>query len=135
MPSCIAKEYPITIHQGGTYEKDFSYSISGVNVNLQGYTGYCNIKTKQSSPSVLLAIPNGNGSFEEDGPSGIYFYQATNAEGAEIWKFKIYINDEDSLLLCPGKIDYTGFYTLYLKSAAGEVVLKLYGSADIKASA
>jgi hypothetical protein len=53
--------YNIECPQGVTFDKTFTISISGVPMNLTGYTAAMQVRETYDSSSTLLSLTNGSG--------------------------------------------------------------------------
>ncbi len=120
---CIAVDIPITIYEGGTFDRIFQWKSGETpeSVNLTGYTGKMMARSKITDADPLVSIETALANWEADGDSGIYFDDA--ADG----KYRVYINDEDAASLCEQHLNITGVYDMFLYSPDGESVLKQYG--------
>lgn len=129
--NCIAIKNNIVIYEGGTYDDTplTWYDVDGETpIDLTGYTAKMQVREKMNSSSPLLSIEEVADDWVADGDSGVYFSDPTAGT------FRVYIKDEDTLGMCGNHVDINGFYDLFLYSASGEAVMKLYGSCKIKAA-
>lgn len=129
--NCIAIKNNITIYEGGTYDDiPFTwYDTDGETpIDLSGYTAAMQIREKMNSSSVLISITEASSSWSADSTSGIYIDSPATGQ------FRIYIKDDDTLGMCGDHKDIIGYYDLFLYSASGEAVLKVYGTCHIYAA-
>jgi len=131
--SCVEANIPITILEGGTFDKSYLWKTGNpaVAVDLTGYTAKMMIRAKLADATPLLSVPLGTVPWVADADTGIYIYAQT---GEDIGKYRIYLKDDDTLGMCAGHKDINGVYDLFLYTFAGEAVLKQYGAATIKAA-
>lgn len=125
---CVKANIPITIIEGGTYDKTFRWEVGGSVVNLTGYTAKMSVRTKLTSATAVINITTATSSWAADGDSGIYIDNPTSGE------YRVYINDADAANILSEHKDTAGVYDLFLYSATGEAVLKQYGKATLLAS-
>lgn len=57
----IPGKYNMVCPQGSTFNKQLTYSIDSVPVDLTGYTGRMQIREKHTSPNAQLALNTDNG--------------------------------------------------------------------------
>ena len=128
---CVACEVPITIYEGGTFDRKYVWKTGdpAVAVDLTGYRARMALKRKLSDPDPLITIDSTSEVWEPDHQTAIFF----GAENGE-WHYRIYIRDDDTLGLCSGLKDIDGVYDLFLENPYGETVLRQYGTANIKAA-
>lgn len=130
--NCIAIKNNITIYEGGTYDDTpltWKDTDSETPIDFTGYTAKMQIREKLNSSSTLLSITEASASWTADGDSGIYIDAPTTGQ------FRIYIKDEDTLGMCGDHKDILeGHYDLFLYSASGEAVMKVYGICRIYAA-
>jgi len=132
--NCIPHTYDITIQEGGTYDKDFRWSVGGVYVSLVGFTGTMQGRKKLKDDAALFSLPFVSDPWVADQTSGIYILD--DGVDADLkGKYKIYIKDDLTLGLCVDHKDIAGVYTLFIKNTLGESVLKQSGILNIEASA
>ena len=125
---CLKANIPITIIEGGTYDKTFRWEIDGTPVDLTGYTARFSVRTKLSASAALISATTATTTWSADGDSGVYIDDPTSGE------YRLYINDADSADILSVHKDTAGVYDLFLYSATGEAVLKQYGKATIYAA-
>ena len=125
---CINANIPITIIEGGTYDKTFRWESGGSVVDLTGYTAKMSVRTKLASAAAVISITTAASTWSADGDSGIYIDDPTTGE------YRVYINDADTADILSDHKDTAGVYDLFLYSATGEAVLKQYGKATILAA-
>ena len=137
MGTCIQALIPITIVEGGTFNRIFQWKTGdpAIPVNLSGYTASMQIRAKLKDTESLLDVPFQEGDWTPDGDSGIYIPAADDEYDEEdVGKYRIYLKDDDTLGLCSAHKDISGVYDLFLYSSEGEAVLKQYGVATIVAA-
>lgn len=125
---CISANVPITIHEGGTYDKTFRWEIDGTPVDLTGYTARFSVRAKLTSSTALISASTATTTWSADGDSGIYIDDPTTGE------YRVYVNDADTADILSDHKDTAGVYDLFLYSATGEAVLKQHGKATIYAA-
>ena len=127
---CVAVKVNITIYEGGTFDQMFQWSTGSpaVVVNLTGYTAALSVRSKLVDTTALIYCSTAVSPWVADGDSGIYIDTPTTGE------YRIYITDEDTTGICVLHKDVEGVYDLFLHNPAGEVVLKQYGKAALKAA-
>lgn len=125
---CVKANIPITIIEGGTYDKTFRWEIESTPVDLTGYTARMSVRTKLTSATAVIDIITAATTWSADGDSGIYLDDPTSGE------YRVYINDADAADILSDHKDTAGVYDLFLYSATGEAVLKQYGKATLLAS-
>jgi hypothetical protein len=130
--SCIRANVPITIVEGGTFNKTFQWKTGTPQeaVDLTGYSAHMQVRAKIKDETPLLDIDFKETSWEADGDSGIYLY----GDPEDIGKWRAYIKDDDTQGLCVAHKDISGVYDLFLYSPEGEAVLQIYGVATVIAS-
>jgi hypothetical protein len=133
--SCIRANIPITIVEGGTYNKTFQWKTGdpAVPVDLIQYIAHMQIRAKLRDENPLLDVPFNEESWTADGNTGIYFYNG-EAVPADKGKWRIYLRDNDTLGLCVNHKNIEGVYDLFLYNPAEEAVLQQYGIASIIAA-
>ena len=129
MARVVVYEHSMTILEGGTYDDVFRWLVGGAPVNLLNYTGIMQIRRKMADVTALLEIPFIPTPWVADGATGIYIMD----EGID-GKYKVYINDRDTLNLCPDHRNSSGIHTLFLYNSFGESVLKQHGPVSFIAS-
>ncbi len=125
---CIKANIPITIIEGGTYDKTFRWESGGAVVNLSGYTAKMSVRTKLTSAAAVISITTAASTWSADGDSGVYIDDPTTGE------YRVYVNDADAADILTDHKDTAGVYDLFLYSATGEAVLKQYGKATLLAA-
>lgn len=127
--SCILVKIPLIIVERGTFDQTFQWKAGSpaANVDLSGYTARMDIRTKLNSTSTILSLTINSG-WSADAASGIYIDQPTDG------KYRIYINDTDTLGKCPQFANVSAVYDLFLFNPSGESVLKQYGTCTILAA-
>lgn len=125
---CVAANVNITIYEGGTFDQTFIWKTGDPSaaVNLDGYRAEFKLALKVNDPAALLSCADGVSPWSADGDSGVYI---DNPEDGE---FRLYLNDEDVSGICAK--DTEAVYDLFLYNASGESVLKMYGTASLKAA-
>ena len=133
--SCIRANVPITIVEGGTYNKTFQWKTGtpSVAVDLTDYTARMQVRAKIKDVDSILDIEFQTEDWTPDGSTGIYLYDGV-AIPADKGKWRIYIKDDDTEGLCPAHKDITGVYDLFLYNSSNEAVLQQYGVATIVAA-
>ena len=127
MAACVLFNFDITIHEGGTYDKWFKWTIDDSTVSLDGTEGKMQIRKRVMDDEVLLDIPFSADAWSADGATGIYIDTDTDT-------WRIYITDDDSCGTCSDHRDIEGVYNLFLYNSDGESILKQYGVANIIAA-
>jgi hypothetical protein len=132
---CIRANIPITIVEGGTFDKTFQWKSGdpATPVDLTGYSAEMHVRKKLKDETTLLDLDYHPDEWIPDGDSGIYIYDGEEVP-ADLGKYRIYVKDEDSLGICEEHKDITGVYDLFLYSPEGEAVLQQYGVATIIAA-
>jgi hypothetical protein len=132
---CIQANIPITIVEGGTFNKIFQWKTGdpALPVDLTGYTAHMQVRAKIKDTTVLLDVDFIDEPWEADGDTGIYFFD-DEYDPDDTGKWRIYLKDDDTLGLCEAHKDITGVYDLFLYNPSGEAVLKQYGVATIVAA-
>jgi len=125
---CVKANVPITIIEGGTYDKTFRWEAGGSVVDLTGYTAAFSVRTKLTSATAVISITTAASSWSADADSGIYIDDPTSGE------YRVYVNDTDTSNILSDHKDTAGVYDLFLYSATGEAVLKQYGKATLLAA-
>ena len=127
---CVAAKIKLKIIEGGAFDQTFRWSagLPPVVVNLTGYTAKFSIRKALTDISPLFVCETAIIPWAADVASGIYI------DAPESGEFRIYINDDDTEGLCAQHADLTCVYDLFLHNPAGEVPLKQYGNAIIKAA-
>ena len=129
----IRANIDITIVEGGTYDKTFQWKSGdpAVGVDLSGWSGSMMIRAKKTDATPLLTVPFSETAWVADGVTGIYI---PTQSGEDIGKYRIYLNDADTLGMCAAHKDVTGTYDLFLYNLAGEALYQQYGVATIYAA-
>lgn len=125
---CVKANIPITIIEGGTYDKTFRWESGGAVVDLTGYTAKMSVRTKLTSAAAVISIITAVSPWSADGDSGIYIDDPTTGE------YRVYVNDADTADILIEHKDTAGVYDLFLYSATSEAVLKQYGKATLLAA-
>lgn len=127
---CVAANIPITIYEGGTFDKTFQWQTGEppTAVDLTGYSARMMVRAKLADTAAILSLTEKAGPWAADGDSGIYF------DDADEGKYLVYINDEDSAAICATHRDIDGVYDLFLESGDNESVFKQYGVATLVAA-
>lgn len=123
---CVKANVPITIIEGGTYDKTFMWESDGVVVDITNYTAKMEVRTKLTAATALISITHETG-WTADGPSGVYIDGAAGT-------YRVYINDVDASNILTDHKDTSGVYDLFLYSYTGEAVLKQYGKCTLLAA-
>jgi len=128
---CVAVEIPITIYEGGTFDKTFQWRSGEIPapVDLTGFSARMQIRAKLADASPILEVPFSVAEWTPDGVTGIYL-----PDGGLTGKYRIYLKDENTLGICAVHRDIAGVYDLFLVSPAGESILKQYGVAALVAA-
>jgi hypothetical protein len=128
--SCVRANIPITIVEGGTFDKTFQWKTGTppVEVDLTGYTANMQVRAKLKDTVSLLDAPFVEDDWVADGITGIYIPLLTTGT------YRIYLKDEDTLGMCAAHKNIAGVYDLFLYNASGEAVLQQYGVATIIAA-
>lgn len=128
--TCLAVKINLVVYEGGTFDQTFQWKTGTdtTPVDLSGYAGKMEIRSKISDYNALIAINSTTDTWVADGDTGIYF------DDAEDGKWRVYIKDNDTLGLCQLNKDIDGVYDLFLYSASGESVFKQYGKCKIYAA-
>jgi len=132
--NCVSHNKDLTMHEGGTLDLEYRWSVDSVVQDLHDCTGLMQIRKKMSDAEPLLDIPFITDAWVADGETGIYIKDDGATPELKGW-YRIYVNDVDSMGLCSAYKDIEGVYTLFLYSADGESILKMYGVMNIEASA
>jgi len=132
--NCISHEVDLTIQEGGTFDRMFRWSVDAVIQDIAGFTGVMQGRKKLADAETLVDLPTAAVPWAADGDSGVYVEDDGVDPDTQGW-FRVYINDTDTTGLCESNKDIEGAYTLFLSSAEGEVVLKMFGKLIILASA
>jgi hypothetical protein len=136
--SCIRANIPITIIEGGTFNKTFQWKTGtpSLPVDLTGYTAHMQVRAKIKDVSPLLIVDSVLAAWSPDCNTGIYFYNDEYEEHDpdDVGKWRVYIKDEDTKDLCSSHKDISGVYDLFLYSPSGEALLQVYGVAAIIAA-
>lgn len=122
-------QYDLTIHEGATYDKWFRWKINDVIVSLLDVTGIMQVRKKVTDESPILDLPFIDIPWVADGASGIYIMDVGVDD-----RYRIYINNEDSMGICATHKDIIGTYNLFLYNVEGEAILKQYGIANLIAA-
>lgn len=125
---CVKANIPITIIEGGTYDKLFRWESGGEVVDLTGYTAKMSIRSKLISTVPIISLEMAITTWVADGDSGIYIDNPTLGE------YRIYINDSDAANILTDHRDTTGLYDLFMYSSNGESIFKQYGKATLLAA-
>jgi len=123
---CVKANIPITIIEGGTYDKTFRWESGGAIVDITGYSAKMEVRAKLTSATALISITDETG-WAADGTSGIYI-DGTAGE------YRVYINDIDASDILSEHKDTVGVYDLFLYSDSGEAVMKQYGKCTLLAA-
>jgi hypothetical protein len=136
MPACITANVDIEIIEGGTFDRIWVWKTGSPSVvkDLTGYTGEASIRAKLADAAALLALPFQSGAWSADGTSGIYI-PAEGSPAAYPGKYRMYIKDTDTHVLCQAHKDYDAVYDLFLRDPSGETLLKMYGKVSVYAAA
>lgn len=87
----IPGKYNMVCPQGSTFNKQLTYSINGVNVNLTGYTARMQVREKHTSTTAQLGLNTENGGITLGGSAGtITINIAASATGALVAKNYVY---------------------------------------------
>jgi hypothetical protein len=131
----IRANVDITIIEGGTYDRTFQWKSGdpAVAVDLMGWSGRMMIRSKLTDTVPLLTAPAATEAWSADGDTGIYIYDS-DSEPDDMGKYRIYLNDVDTLGMCATHKNITGVYDLFLTNVSGEVVYQQYGVATIYAA-
>ena len=87
----IPGKYNMVCPQGSTFNKQLTYSIDNVNVNLTGYTARMQVREKHTSTTFQLALNTENGGIILGGSEGtITINIEASATGALIPKEYVY---------------------------------------------
>lgn len=132
---CIRANIPITIVEGGTFDKIFQWKTGDpvLPVDLKGYSAHMQIRAKLKDPVILLDVDYKEEEWTPDGDTGIYFYN-DEYDTEDTGKWKVYLRDNDTFGLCANHKDIAGVYDLFLYNYSKEAVLQLYGVATIIAA-
>ncbi len=133
--SCIRANVPITIVEGGTFDKTFQWKTGtpSIAVDLTGYTAHMQIRKKLKEENPLLDIDFQDKFWVADGDTGIYLLPVED-EYDDVGKWKIYIKDTDTQGICDSHKDISGVFDMFIYNPSGESVLQIYGIATIVAS-
>jgi hypothetical protein len=133
---CIEVNLNIIVIEGGTFDKMYQWKTGdpSVPVDLTGFTAHMQIRAKLKDTSVLLDVPFVDEEWSPDGTTGIYIPGADEYDVEEVGKYRIYLRDNDTLGMCASNKDIIGVYDLFLYNASEEAILKMYGTATIKAA-
>lgn len=128
--SCIRANIPITIVEGGTFDKTFLWKTGdpASAVDLTGYTANMQVRAKLKDTESLLDVPFVDDDWVADSLTGIYIPLLVTGT------YRIYLKDEDTLGMCALHKDIAGVYDLFLYNALDEAVLQQYGVATIIAA-
>ena len=128
--SCVRANIPITIVEGGTFDKTFQWKTGdpASAVDLTGYTANMQVRAKLKDTTSLLDVPFVDDDWVADVATGIYI--PVSVPGT----YRIYLKDNDTLGMCASHKDIAGVYDLFLYNASEEAVLQQYGVATIKAA-
>jgi hypothetical protein len=134
MGTCVQANIPITIVEGGTFNKTYQWKVGdpAVPVDLTGYTANMQVRAKLKDTEALLTVPFQTDEFTPDGPTGIYLI--TDDPEEDVGKWRVYLRDDDTLGICGNHKDIAGVYDLFLYNPEAEAVLKMYGVATIVAA-
>jgi hypothetical protein len=87
----IPGKYNMVCPQGSTFNKQLTYSINGVNVNLTGYTARMQVREKHTSATAQLQLNTENGGISLGGSAGtITVNISATATGALVAKNYVY---------------------------------------------
>ena len=64
---CVKANVPITIIEGGTYDKTFRWEAGGAVVDLTGYTARMSVRTKLTSAAAVISITTAASPWSADG--------------------------------------------------------------------
>lgn len=133
--SCIRANIPITIVEGGTFNKTFQWKTGDPSapVDLTGYTARMQVRAKIKDADSILDVVFKTEAWTPDGDTGIYLYDGISTPTNK-GKWRIYIRDDDTEGLCPTHKDIVGVYDLFLYNSSNEAVLQQYGVATIVAA-
>ena len=139
--SCIRANIPITIVEGGTFNKPYQWKTGNPSlpVDLADYTAHMMVRAKLRDDTPLLDVPfaldeyDAAADWTADGDTGIYLYDGESVP-ADKGKWRVYLRDNDTEGLCANHKDIAGVYDLFLYSSEEEAVLQMYGVATIIAS-
>ena len=133
---CIEANINITVIEGGTFDKTYQWKTGElpVPVDLLSFTAHMQIRAKLKDTVVLLDVPFIDEEWTADGDTGIYIPGSDEYDEDTLGMFRIYLRDNDTLGLCAAHKDIAGVYDLFLYNSSEEAVLKMYGSATIKAA-
>mgnify|MGYP001499081249 CR=1 FL=1 len=133
--SCIRANVPITIVEGGTFNKTYQWKTGdpSLPVDLTGYSAHMMVRAKLKDVVPLLDIPFDDGVWEADGDSGIYLYDGVSVP-ADKGKWRVYLKDDDTEGICANHKDIEGVYDLFLYNSEDEAVVQIYGVATLIAS-
>lgn len=133
--SCIRANIPITIVEGGTFNKTYQWKTGdpSLPVDLTDYTAHMMVRAKLRDETPLLDVPFDEEAWEADSDTGIYFYNGDSVP-ADKGKWRVYLKDDDTQGLCVVHKDIAGVYDLFLYNPEEEAVLQMYGPAIIIAS-
>ena len=132
--NCVSHNKDLVLHEGGTFDLEYRWSVDGVIQSLDGCTGLMQIRKKLADATPLLDLPFVSDAWAADGVSGIYIKDDGITPELQGW-YRIYVNDADSMGLCDSHKQIEGVYTLFLYSSLGEAILKMYGVMTIEPSA
>jgi len=87
----IPGKYNMVCPQGSTFNKELTYSINNVPVNLTGYTARMQVREKHTSTALQLGLNTENGGILLGGAAGTITIKATaTATGALVAKNYVY---------------------------------------------
>lgn len=78
-----AVEYPLTIEQGSTFQKQFRWKVDGQVMNLTGYTAKMQLRRSHSSP-VVFELSTTNNRILLGGNTGVVSLELTPQETSSI---------------------------------------------------
>ena len=134
MPSClnVSPNIDLTIYERGTFDVDIVWSTGTVAsptpVDITGYSGVMKVKLKYSDVTPIFNLTTQSIAWVVDGPTGLYITSPS------LGKFKLYINNNDTIGICPSHKDLVGVYNVFLTSGSGETVYRQSGAANLIAS-
>lgn len=133
--SCIRANIPITIVEGGTFNRTFQWKTGDppVAVDLIEFTAHMQVRAKLRDETPLLDVPFNEELWVADGDTGVYLYDGESVP-TDKGKWRVYLKDNDTLGLCINHKNIEGVYDLFLYNPAEEAVLQQYGVATIIAA-
>jgi hypothetical protein len=132
---CVPFNYDITLHEGGTYDKEFRWLVTALltPVSVYGCTALLQVRRKTTDEDTILELEDVTDPWAADGESGIYILDDNATPELEGY-WKLYIRDEDSLGLCDLHKDIGATYNMFLYNSSDEAILKQYGKFTIIAA-